>query len=53
MGDGLGEAAFLKSFDANPKTASIKDEEFQARLLAIGEQEEVAAEWVFAEGDMT
>ena len=53
MGNGLGEAAFLKSFDANPKTASIKDEEFQARLLAIGEQEEVAAEWVFAEGDMT
>ena len=50
MGDGPGKAAFLQSFGANPKTASIKDKEFQARLLAIGEQEEVAAERVLAEG---
>ena len=50
IGDGPGEAAFLKSFGANPKTASIKDKEFQPRLLAVGKQEEVAAERVFAEG---
>ena len=50
MGDGPSEAAFLQSFGANPKTASIKDKEFQARLLAVGKQEEVAAERVFAEG---
>lgn len=50
MGDRPGEAAFLQSFGTYPQTASIKDEEFQASLLAIGEQEEVAAEWIFAEG---
>ena len=50
MGDGPSEAAFLQSFGANPKTASIKDKEFQPRLLAVGKQEEVSAEWVFAEG---
>ena len=49
-GDRPGEAAFLQSFGAYPQTASIKDEEFQASLLAIGEQEEVAAERIFAEG---
>ena len=50
MDDRPGEATFLQSFGAYPQTASIKEEEFQARLLAISEQEEVAAEWVFAEG---
>ena len=50
MGDGPSEAAFLQSFGTYPQTASIKDEEFQASLLAIGEQEEVAAERIFVEG---
>jgi hypothetical protein len=50
MGDGPGETAFLQSFGANPQAASVKDEEFQASLLAIGEQEEVAAEGIFGEG---
>lgn len=34
--------------NANPKTASVKDEEFQASLLKISEQEKVPAVRIFA-----
>ena len=50
MGDWPGEAVFFQSFGANPKAASVENHELQATLVAIGEQEEVSAEWVFAEG---
>jgi len=50
MGGGPSEAAFLQSFRANPQAASVKDKKLQTSPLAIGEQEEVAAERIFAEG---
>ena len=43
LADRPGEAAFLQSFRTYPQTASINDEEFQASLLAICEQEKASA----------
>ena len=50
LGDGPGETPFLKALGTDPKAASVKDEDFQPRLLAVGEQEEVSAERILGEG---
>ena len=50
LGDGPSKAPFLEALGTDPKAAAVKDEDFQPRLLAVGEQEEVSAERILGEG---
>ena len=50
LGDGPGEAPLLEALGTDPQAASVKDEDFEASLLTVGEEKEVTAEGIFDEG---